>query len=88
MDGVARAVAVPDFVGVRVPVGVAPTDNVAVEDLDGVNVGEAVILGLAVMDPEIVVVIVGEVDTVAVIVLVPVAVPVEEAVIVVEAVPV
>ena len=52
------------------------------------NVGEAVTLGLAVIDPEIVVLMVEDVVTVAVIDAVPVAVPVEEAVIVVEAVPV
>ena len=88
MLGVTRADAVPDFVAVRVPVGVAPTDSVAVEDLDGVNVGEAVTLGLAVLDPEMVVDMVDDVVTVAVKDAVPVAVPVEEAVIVVEAVPV
>ena len=66
----------------------APTDSVAVDDLEGVNVGDAVTEELAVFDPEIVVDIVDDVVTVAVSEAVPVAVPVEEAVMVVEPEPV
>lgn len=61
----------------------APTDSVAVDDLEGVNVGDAVTEELAVFDPEIVVDMVDDVVTVAVSEAVPVAVPVEETVIVV-----
>jgi hypothetical protein len=67
---------VPDRDAVFVPVMLAPIDNVAVVVFVGLNVGLAVVDGEGVMEPEIVVVIVAEVEIVPVRLGVPVLVPV------------
>ena len=58
--------AVPEMEPDRVPVTEAPVDKVAVVVLDGVNVGDAVVLEEGVGAPELVVVIVTVVLTVIV----------------------